>query len=162
MSSLSDRTLRYRVPQSTVQETIAFLKKQGNREQEGVILWAGRLNALECQVEPHPLIPVQVTTRRSYRIPTEESFRIIAYLGAQGLVVPIQVHSHPREAFHSEADDEFAFVQHRNGISIVLPDFADCSVAEFPYCARFYYLKVGTQWIEMSAQEVQARFVFEE
>lgn len=163
MSSLSHPNLRYRVPRSVIEETICFLRERGqSRGHEGVVLWAARLDGLTCQVEPHPVLPAQITTRRSYRIPTEESFRIIRYLHANELVIPIQVHSHPREAFHSEADDELAFVQHRNAISIVVPDFAQWAPAEFPSRASFYYLHAGTEWIEMSAQEVQSRFVFHE
>lgn len=161
MSNLSDQNVRFLIPRSTVEGTIGFLRERGqSRGHEGVVLWPARLEGLKCRVEPLPLIPAQITSRRSYRIPAEESFRIIEYLHANRLVIPIQVHSHPHEAFHSEADDEYAFVQHRNGISIVLPDFADCTPAAFLSFARFYYLRIGTEWIEMSALEVESRFLF--
>jgi hypothetical protein len=66
----------------------------------------------------------------------------------------MQIHSHPQEAFHSEVDDERAFIRHENAISIVVPYFADFPVAEFLLRARFYRLREETNWEEMQAHEI--------
>jgi hypothetical protein len=73
-------------------------------------------------------------------------------------VIPIQVHSHLFDAFHSEADDELAFVQHENGISIVVPDGGSISPAEFTARAKFFRLVGGATWEELPRNEVQDRF----
>ena len=41
----------------------------------------------------------------------------------QGDVVAGQIHSHPTDAYHSQADDELAIVQLPGGLSIVVPNF---------------------------------------
>ena len=127
-----------------------------------MVLWPARLQEDECRISPTPIIPEQITGPSSYRIPTDESFRIIQLLHQNRMVIPIQVHSHPFEAFHSEADDELAFVQHRNGISIVVPDFADFAATEFLQQAKFYILTSGVQWDELSRAALRQKFIFEE
>ena len=49
---------------------------------------------------------------------------IMQRLRTANLMIAAQVHTHPREAFHSRADDTWAIVRHAGALSIVLPDFA--------------------------------------
>ena len=42
----------------------------------------------------------------------------------EGEILAGQMHSHPRQAYHSRADDELALVKLPGGLSIVVPDFA--------------------------------------
>lgn len=162
MSKLSNPNLRFRVPFETINKSLGFLKNRGRSiGHEGVVLWPGVVQENECQISPMPIIPEQITGPRSYRIPTDESFRIIQLVHQNRTVIPIQVHSHPHEAFHSEADDELAFVQHRNGISIVIPDFANFGVAEFLQQAKFYILVSGVQWTELGITALRHKFIFE-
>jgi len=97
-----------------------------------------------------------------YRIPDDEVFRIIEYIADKNLVIPIQVHSHPCEAFHSETDDERAFVQHTNGISIVVPDFGHIDPDQFFNMAVVYSLVEGTVWRELLPSEISHRFHLQE
>jgi hypothetical protein len=162
MSKLSNPDLQFRVPFETVERTMLFLRNRGKSiGHEGVVLWPAQLQERVCLVSPAPIIPAQITGPKSYRIPTDECFRVIEFVHRNRLVIPIQVHSHPSEAFHSEADDEMAFVQHRNGVSIVVPDFADFSVAHFLQKAKFYILVVGVNWSELSERARCQKFVFE-
>jgi hypothetical protein len=41
-----------------------------------------------------------------------------------GEILAGQIHAHPRQAYHSGADDELALVQLPGGLSMVVPDFA--------------------------------------
>lgn len=90
----------------------------------------------------------------SYRIPDEETIRIVKYVSERGMVIPIQVHSHPQEAFHSFADDERAFVQHENAMSIVVPNFANFPISRFLDRALFFRLLAGNRWRELAPKEV--------
>jgi hypothetical protein len=154
MSNLSDPRLTFTVSRETVHATLAFLQQQGHKQHEGVVLWAGRLSDQGCSIEK-ALIPQQITSRLSYRIPDAETFRIIDDLHAAGLVVPVQVHSHPREAFHSPVDDERAFVQHEQGISIVIPNFGAITETAFFRDAKAYRLASDGSWQELTPQEVK-------
>lgn len=160
MSRLSDPKLTYIVPSATVAQSLAFLQEQGRFGHEGVVLWPGRLENGACVVS-EPIIPKQITGPLFYRIPDDETFRIIRHVAEQDQVIPIQVHSHPREAFHSRVDDELAFVQHENAISIVVPDCGRFSQAEFPNRARFYRLRPDNEWVELMNSEITEVIRFE-
>lgn len=160
MSSLSDRPLVFRIPRETVARSLSFMQRQAMMRHEGVVLWPGRLDGdASCEIV-EPIIPRQITGERFYRIPTDETFRILEYIDERGLVIPIQIHSHPHEAFHSWIDDERAFVRHENAISIVVPEFAKFPVSEFLQKARFYRLRSGNEWDEVKQSEIRASFLF--
>ncbi len=160
MCKLSDPKVLYVVRPRVVAETLEFLRLKGSDGHEGVALWPGKLEQALCTVS-EPLIPVQETGPLFYQIPEDETFRILELVSTKGLVIPIQVHSHPREAFHSWADDERAFIQHENGISIVVPDFARFSDQAFVRRSRFYRLGADSSWKEMPHKEVGGIFSFE-
>jgi hypothetical protein len=159
MSNLSNPSLIFRIPRDTVAQSFRFMQQQGAARHEGVALWPGRITGNTCLIGD-TLIPQQITRERFYRIPTDETFRIIQYVAEQGLVIPIQIHSHPHEAFHSLADDEHAFVQHENAISIVVPDFADFPLSDFLSKARFYRLRSGNEWDEIEKSDIGVSFRF--
>ena len=45
------------------------------------------------------------------------------HLGKTHMGVRAQVHTHPREAFHSRTDDEFPIIHTPGFLSLVIPDF---------------------------------------
>lgn len=153
MSSLSDPGIQYIVPLRVVSESMHFFRHQGEHGHEGVVLWAGALNGTLCTIS-EVLIPIQITSGLSYRIPEDETFRILHWVSERDLLIPIQVHSHPADAFHSPADDELAFVQHLNAISIVVPDFGRFNDGQFNRRARFYRLAAGNIWRPVTTQEL--------
>lgn len=154
MSNLTDPKLTFMVSRETIRATLEFLQTQARRGHEGVVLWAGRLRDHECAIE-RVIIPRQITGPLFYRIPDDETFRIIDELHAVGLVVPVQVHSHPEEAYHSPVDDEGAFVQHEHGISIVVPNFGAISDDAFFHDAKTYRLTTDASWEELTSRELQ-------
>jgi hypothetical protein len=159
MSKLSDPSIRYVVRPRVVAKTFEFLRLKGNAGHEGVVLWLGKLEQAACTIS-EPLIPAQETGSLFYRISEDETFRILEIVATKGLTVPIQVHSHPQEAFHSWADDERAFVRHENAISIVMPDFARFPDEDFVLRSRFYRLAADSSWKEIPPKEVLGIFSF--
>jgi proteasome lid subunit RPN8/RPN11 len=68
-------------------------------------------------------------------------------LRSERLMIVAQVHSHPGDAFHSEADDEWAIVRHEGAYSIVVPRFArGVSVRSFVQDAAVYKLSAEDVW----------------
>jgi hypothetical protein len=159
MSNLSDPMLIYVVGRQVVTDTLTFFRQKGLEGDEAVALWPGRIVGDRCLISA-PLVPAQEAGPLFYRIPDEEVFRILEHVSERGLVIPMQVHSHPRRAFHSWADDERAFVQHENGISIVVPNFGQFPDPQFTRRARFYRLK-DLEWQEMRRGELDSVFRFE-
>jgi proteasome lid subunit RPN8/RPN11 len=160
MSDLSQESLVFRVGSETIERTLVFFREQGAWGHEGVALWPGTLAGGVCEIGD-PIVPRQLTAPRMYQIPADESFRIIKTVAKQNLVIPIQIHSHPGSAYHSEADDEYAFLQHLNAISIVVPNFGFFDAGDFLANAVFYSLRGPELWELMDDAEVSRRFIFE-
>lgn len=148
MSKLSDPTLRYFVPRRVIAETLAFVRSQGAKRHEGAVLWAGHVDQGICRIA-EVIIPEQEASMYRFDIPNAEVFRILAYIAEKGLVIPVQVHSHPGVECHSYADDAGALVQHEGGISIVAPHFGAFDDDDFLHAILVYRLTEAGQWDEV-------------
>lgn len=153
MSKLSNPTLRYVLAPRIVAETLAFIRAQGVKGEEGVVLWAGRVEGTVCRIVD-VVIPAQVTSTYRFDIPNDEIFRILGDLAARRLVVPAQVHSHPGVECHSYADDAGALVQHEGGISIVVPGFGRFPDDEFLDRMLTYRLDEDAVWVEIRGRDL--------
>lgn len=70
-------------------------------------------------------------------------------------MVAAQVHSHPREAFHSKADDRWAIVRHEGALSLVVPNFAiGTMVSTFLDDTKVYRFSASAQWVEVPRPEL--------
>lgn len=61
----------------------------------------------------------------SFHVDGEELERIGDWLFENKRSLIAQIHSHPQEAYHSEADDALAIITTFGGVSIVIPDFGN-------------------------------------
>ena len=76
-------------------------------------------------------------------------------LRSRRVMVAAQVHSHPRDAFHSKADDRWAIVRHEGALSLVVPNFAlGTTVATFLDDTKVYRLSMSDQWVEVLKPEL--------
>ncbi len=104
-----------------------FLRKVGSHQCEGIVLWVGTLNEPQFVVQ-HAVVPRQ----RAFSahggvcvIADDDSLADLnQWLYQSGERLIAQVHSHPLDAYHSEADDANAIITTVGGLSIVVPDFA--------------------------------------
>lgn len=115
------------VPQRVLSDTWAALRRYGAQRLEGLVLWLGRVQENTATVEL-AFVPPQSSVSGEdgvgYFITSETLFRLNIELERTGLRLLAQVHSHPREAYHSPTDDAYAIVTADGGWSIVVPDFA--------------------------------------
>ncbi|MCQ3942700.1 MAG: hypothetical protein DPW22_05725 [Alphaproteobacteria bacterium] len=73
-------------------------------------------------------------------------------------MVAAQVHSHPRQAFHSLADDRWAIIRHEGALSLVLPYFAARTTPfNFGDEVKVYRFSDMAEWIEVPRPEVEAQ-----
>jgi hypothetical protein len=154
-----DVPLTFRVPQTVIDETGQALAEIGEHGIEGVVVWVARdPGGGEVQVL-RAVVPAQVAFRSeeglAVMIP-DWSVSELIYDLEEGTYIPIRVHSHPQDAYHSSTDDLNRLLSHRGAISIVVPNFAqaqmnlvECSVNE---------LSANFRWRELSADEVVRRF----
>jgi hypothetical protein len=126
-------------------ETVDYLREWSLRER--VVLWLGRRDGDRTLVR-EVYVPIQVTAADLFRIPAEGMDALFSHMRAERLMVAAQVHTHPAEAFHSPADDEWAIVRHEGGLSLVLPRFCQTTTAStFVEDAKVYRLDADDTFV---------------
>ena len=144
-------------PQRVVDETIGHLKEAGAVQRECLVLWlARRLDDRMNVVIAHR--PEQRAWRDRFIVEAAEVASLKELLRKKRLMIAAQVHSHPKEAFHSFADDEGAFIRHQGALSFVIPYFGrDSSVATFLEEAALFELRQGNRWVLVPPEGVETR-----
>lgn len=143
----------------TFARTIDILRVGGARAEERVVLWLGPMSATR---EPLPVTevyePDQITDIAYFKLPPESLRALMSHLRVARLKILAQVHSHPGEAFHSEADDEWAIVRHVGALSLVVPEFASATTpANFVEQAVTYQLSADNEWIRVATAGLSGR-----
>lgn len=152
--------VRWRVPHRVVVETRAFLVERGEKDCEAVVLWLGPVASEIEAVVTSAYVPHQIAYRSdeglAVEIPVEEWTNLALRLPS-GVFVLAKVHSHPGEAYLSEADVANPYLCHEGAVSIVVPDFARRPLAGFEGCSVNIFR--GQRWIELPPDEVQGAFI---
>jgi len=144
------------VPTRVIQETLADLQAAGRRESERVVLWLGRRNNGQINIESL-WVPEQQAGYDFFDIPPQAMEALFAELRNRRLMVAAQVHTHPRRAFHSLADDKWAIVRHTGALSLVLPTFAlRTEPGTFVRDTAVFVLSPRNRWLEAAPVDVQS------
>ena len=116
----------FSVPSAVIGRTDQALRDAGQDRCEAFVLWSGviRGNALEIRTAH---IPRQTAYRSKdgvcVRVDGPELHRLNVWLYEHKEALAIQVHSHPKEAYHSETDSSYPIATVAGAVSIVVPDF---------------------------------------
>jgi proteasome lid subunit RPN8/RPN11 len=154
-----DEVATIRIPRSALVETERFLRRCGEDGNEGMVLWVGKLlpsvAAVEVVLVPSQN-PIQSEDGVGYFVRSETLREINLHLLQTRRRLIAQVHSHPGEAYHSEADDRYAIMTTEGGLSVVVPEFArepmrlsDCAI----------YRLTRSEWRSLSTAEIERLFV---
>ena len=139
-----------------IHDTLEILRETGRLEKECVVLWLGKRREAEVTVT-ECYRPIQEAESDFFRVPPEGMAALQARLRQDRLMVAAQVHSHPRAAFHSEADDDWAIVRHEGALSLVVPRFAaDTFVENFFPQTKVYEFSSHASWDEVPRSLVAA------
>lgn len=107
-----------------LRKTIAVLRRGGVRREERVVLWLSNA-ALR---EPAPIMevyePDQIAEVDYFRLPSASMRSLMDHLRSTRRRIVAQIHTHPDNAFHSDADAKWAIIRHVGALSLVLPRFA--------------------------------------
>lgn len=145
---------KLKVNVAALSDTLRFLHQSGLRHSEGVVLWLGQRNA-ERSTVTHVYQPIHRAATDFFHIPREGMAHLMRYMDEHKVSVVAQVHSHPREAFHSKADDQWAIVRHLGALSLVLPDFArDATNTNFMDLAATFRLDATNRWVQVEQHEL--------
>lgn len=147
------------VPQRVLDESRDFLYEKGLDGCEGTALWIGR-PAMTNEVNILRLFaPEQTCTKSRYGVAvdlTKEAHYTLTDNLEPGERFYVRIHSHPKEAYHSERDDKNAVITHQGAVSIVVPNFAVKAI-DLTECA-IYRLEHGRGWLSLDADEVSKVF----
>jgi tetratricopeptide (TPR) repeat protein len=143
---------------AVIDVTMKALQKYGAHRLEGLVLWLGHVEPGRARVvqaflpEQHP---VSDESGLGYFVTGDALFELNRGLAVTGLRLIAQVHSHPKEAYHSRADDRFAIVTAEGGFSLVVPNFGKAPADPASWAV---YRLVGGDWTELASEEVRNLF----
>lgn len=110
-----------RLAGEVVPESFRVLRTCGRGECECVVYWVGpAFDDLVDGIEH----PIHKRSALGYQIDDGWLTEFWKRLGTTNRSVKAQVHTHPKQAFHSATDDRWPIVSQSGFISIVIPDFA--------------------------------------
>ncbi len=107
------------ISEELVQKTIAVLQEGGVKQCETVVFWLGKGNTVDEIYRPEQRVSIDY-----FHLSSESMRSLMNYLKRDRRRILAQMHSHPGEAFHSKADDDWAVIRHEGALSLVLPTFA--------------------------------------
>lgn len=140
-----------RIHRDLLIETLTTLKRAGHRRKEGITLWLGERGGAIDEVKL-PYEPIHEASVDYFHIPPHGVQALMRKMEATETCVVAQIHSHPQEAFHSQADDHWAIVRHIGAFSLVLPNFALLtSLENFMGQVAVFRLGADDQWCQMVA-----------
>lgn len=160
-----DNISKWVIPKGIVRETISAVRSKGNEGYELFVFWAGKKNDLHTFEVNELIIPGQKAYKSALGawvdIPGEELNRLNLFLYKHKLSMPIQVHSHPGSAYHSQRDNDKSILIFPGSISMVIPNFGKKPFQSFSDWA-IYQLSRNDGWKSISPQEVAALFEIRE
>ncbi len=147
-----------RIRRPTIEEMLGAMREFGTHGWELLVLWLGQVDTTHgAALVTHAYVPDQNPVKSEdgvgYFVTGQTLFELNRNLSRTGLRLIAQVHSHPAEAFHSEADDRYAIVTAQGGLSLVVPDFGHA--APDPSSWAVFRL-AGSEWLEVPERQVRA------
>ena len=132
------------ISEGLLEETINRLKASPDKEK--VILWLGKRTSTSFVVN-EIFTPIQITDEDFFRIPEEGMNQLMTHLRQHRNMIVAQIHTHPNDAFHSHADDEWAIVRHLGAYSLVLPVFCSSTNKDnFLQMVATFVLNNSNKW----------------
>jgi hypothetical protein len=146
---------QFEAGEDILQDTERALRAAGRDGCELFVLWTGRLREDTFIVE-HCYVPAQRSFRMRrglcVRVDADELHKLNRWLFDNGQTLAVQIHTHPKDAYHSETDDTYPIVTTLGGLSIVIPDFCRGGLSS-PKAAVYRLTKGG--WEELDLQLCQ-------
>jgi len=161
MATTQPNTLRHvTIKRSIIAQMLKTMREFGSHGWEVLVLWLGEIEPSTGRAHvTQAYVPKQKAISNEdgvgYFVDGETLFQLNRDLSETGLRLIAQVHSHPRKAYHSEADDRYAIVTAEGGLSLVVPNFG--SAPPNPSSWAVYRLH-GREWRELSTRDVGSLF----
>ncbi len=146
---------RFVVADEIIASTDSALREAGRHGFECFVLWTGARSGHDFIVRTTH-VPEQTGYKLDsgvcVRVDGEALFRLNRWQYEHGETLGVQVHSHPRRAYHSETDDTYPIVTALGGLSLVVPSFARAGLRGSGVAA---YRFSAEGWDEVEADEAR-------
>lgn len=147
---------RFVAPASVIADTEGALRDAGKKGYELFVLWSGALHE-DRFLAKTTHVPKQTSFRYKrgllVRVEGDALHDLNRWLYDHGQILAVQVHAHPREAFHSDTDDTFPIVTALGGLSIVAADFCRDGLRSEQTA---YFRLLDGHWEEQSSAILEA------
>lgn len=138
------------IPAALVERTIEVLHEGGTEGCETVVFWLGKGDTVDEVYRP-----LQSVSSDYFHLPAASMRSLMDYLKQDRRRILAQVHSHPGQAFHSKADDDWAVIRHEGALSLVLPNFARATTLHnFSEQAATFALSAEDKWLKVVTDDV--------
>ena len=114
------------VPETIAAATLTHLRAAAARRCEEFAFWSGHALSERTAIVSRAFHPR--TTQSSGHVSIDDDEQLLAMtdlVHEHDELVLCQLHTHPKDAFHSEIDDQGAFTDEVGFLSFVLPDFGE-------------------------------------
>lgn len=143
---------RLLIPSSLLEHTLQGL--QAYTPSEGLCYWYGRELASGAAIAMIAAFPRIYSTRRSFQLAEGQMSRLNSWSARHGLWLLSQVHTHPTDEPHSEADEAWAPTWRVGFLSVLLPFSAQLSTTRQPHW-RVYECDSQGRWNEIAATRLE-------
>jgi len=143
------------IPNNVLIEAFEFFQEYGENNLEAVAIWLGEKENGNFFVEKN-YFPEQENTCVSYYIHPDEVHNINMTSNKLKLIPLIQIHTHPKEAYHSTVDDDYSILNLSGCISIVFPNYGFTNYNEIQLWA--VYRLENDKWKLLEPKEVKNLF----
>jgi hypothetical protein len=113
--------MRYRLKGEVLEETFKHFRTCGQGRHECQILWLSSWDA--PQDISNVVHPYHKSNLDGFMLDDQWISDFWLELGSANMGIRVQVHTHPREAFHSPTDDAFPIIHKPGFLSLVIPNF---------------------------------------
>jgi hypothetical protein len=114
--------VRLCIPAHVLDLTFAHFRQCGGGERECQALWTSPWSRVE-QID-RVVHPKHVAHAYGFQLDSDWLTSFWNELADTRRGVRVQIHTHPREAFHSKTDDAYPIIHKPGFLSLVMPDFA--------------------------------------
>lgn len=151
---------RLDIPAAVFRHTLDRLGGSGRASSEGVAYWSGSLRRGRVGAVGGAIFaddyPGFSSSSGHASVTLDAALRIGEEVHRRGEVLLAQIHTHPREAFHSPVDDAHPISHRRGFFSLVVPRFG-AGVRSIAQCRAYEHRGRGS-WRALRPRTAAARF----
>lgn len=153
ITELPPKIERLLFSQRLIKNTVELFESFQMSEVEGCVLWYGYvLNGGDC-LATTCVRPRQQGHRTNYSVSADGVRAVRREVRRHGMLLLLQIHTHPREAFFSEWDELNALNKGQGALNMVVPHFGnECWINPASFCV---VERIDKEWRSWGAADWQ-------